>query len=107
MVAEIASSSASYDLGDKRDAYRRNGVREYVVWRVLEGEIDWFVLREGSYEKLTGDDDGVTRSEAFPGLWLDTAALARGDLGAVREVLEKGLATAEHGAFVERLKTSA
>ena len=107
LVAEIASSSASYDLGDKRGAYRRNGVREYVVWRVLEGEIDWFILRGGSYEKLTGDDDGVTRSEVFPGLWLDTAALARGDLGTVREVLEKGLATAEHGAFVEQLKTSA
>ncbi len=107
LVAEIASSSASYDLGDKRDAYCRNGVREYVVWRVLEVEIDWYVLRGGSYEKLTDDADGITRSEAFPGLWLDKAAMKRGDLATVRQALEKGLATAEHTAFVERLKTSA
>ncbi len=94
-------------MGDKRDAYCRNGVREYVVWRVLEVEIDWYVLRGGSYEKLTDDADGITRSDAFPGLWLDKAAMIRGDLATVRQALEKGLATAEHTAFVERLKTSA
>src|SRR5438067_6966374 len=34
LVAEVASSSASYDLHAKLHVYRRNGVREYVVWRV-------------------------------------------------------------------------
>ena len=57
LVAEIASSSASYDLGAKKDVFRRNGVHEYVVWRVLDREIDWFVLRcpdagQGKYESL-------------------------------------------------------
>jgi Uma2 family endonuclease len=42
LVAEVASSSASSDLGDKLKAYRRNGAREYVVWRVLDRQIDWF-----------------------------------------------------------------
>ena len=46
MVAEVAASSVSYDLHDKRNAYRRNGVREYVVWRVLDRQIDWFVLAQ-------------------------------------------------------------
>ncbi|OJW14262.1 MAG: hypothetical protein BGO49_10295, partial [Planctomycetales bacterium 71-10] len=45
LVAEVSSSSASLDLGDKLRAYRRNGVREYLVWRVLDRAIDWFVLR--------------------------------------------------------------
>src|SRR5262249_50398042 len=44
LVAEVTASSASYDLHDKLHVYRRNGVREYIVWRVLEQEIDWFVL---------------------------------------------------------------
>ena len=35
LVAEIASSSVSYDLGKKLNSYRRNGVLEYVVWRCL------------------------------------------------------------------------
>ena len=36
LVAEVAASSASYDLHDKLNAYRRNGVQEYVVWRVWD-----------------------------------------------------------------------
>ena len=34
LIVEVAASSASIDLRDKRRAYCRNGVREYVVWRV-------------------------------------------------------------------------
>lgn len=103
LVAEIAASSASYDLNAKRDVYRRNGVREYVVWRVLDGEIDWFVLRGGNYEKLAVDASGLYRSEIFPGLWLDPDALVRDDLATVLDTLQKGLATPEHEALVERL----
>src|SRR5207237_10525800 len=80
LVAEIASSSVSYDLGPKLNVYRRSGVPEYVVWRALDKEIDWFVLREGRYGRLAPATDGVTRSEIFPGLWLDNAAMIRGDL---------------------------
>src|SRR5436305_189576 len=90
-AAEVAASSASYDLGDKLNAYRRNGVREYLVWRVLDEAIDWFVWREGRYELLPAGPDGVTRSEVLPGLWLDAAALLRGDLPRVHDVLHQGL----------------
>ena len=44
LVVEIAASSASYDLDDKLKLYQRAGVREYVVWRVDDHQIDWFVL---------------------------------------------------------------
>jgi Uma2 family endonuclease len=105
-AAEVAASSASYDLGDKLKAYRRNGVREYLVWRVQDEAIDWFVLREGKYEPLPAGPDGVLRSEVFPGLWLDAAALLRGDLPKVHEVVHKGLASPEHAKFVARLQKS-
>ncbi len=104
LVVEIASSSASYDLGVKKHVFRRNGVREYVVWRVLDGEIDWFVLREGMYEPLDRDASGIYRSEVFPGLWLDASAMLSGDFAKVLEVLQQGLDTPEHAALVERLK---
>lgn len=106
LVAEVASSSASYDLGVKHNVYRRTGVGEYVVWRVLDRAIDWFVLSEGRYVPLPRDDAGVFRSEVFPGLWLDPEAMIRGDLAAVLETLEKGLASPEHAAFVERLSSA-
>ena len=67
LVAEIAASSVSYDLGKKLHAYRRNGVREYIVWRVQDREIDWFVLRRGTATSpLSPGADGVLRSEAVP-----------------------------------------
>ncbi|NOX55380.1 MAG: Uma2 family endonuclease [Planctomycetes bacterium] len=103
LIAEVASSSVSFDLHTKRHVYRRSGVREYVVWRVLDREIDWFILREGNYDRLSPADDGLLRSEMFPGLWLDAAALLRGDLQTVLAALNRGLQTPEHAAFVRRL----
>jgi len=103
LVAEVASSSASYDLHVKLRVYRRNGVREYIVWRVLEQELDWFVLRDGQYARLSVDAEGLLKSEVFPGLWLDPAALLRGDLATVLAVVQRGLASPEHAAFVARL----
>jgi Uma2 family endonuclease len=102
LVAEVASSSASYDLNAKLHVYRRSGVQEYLVWRVLDRRIDWFVLRGGRYERLEPDDRGVLRSPFFPGLWLATAALLLGDLAGTLQVLDEGLSTAEHAVFVMR-----
>jgi Uma2 family endonuclease len=103
LVAEVASSSVSYDLHAKLHVYRRNGVREYIVWRVLEREIDWFVLRAGQYERMPVDAQGLVRSEVFPGLWLEPAALVRGDLTTVLAIVQQGLASPEHVTFVTRL----
>jgi Uma2 family endonuclease len=103
LVAEVASSSVSYDLHAKLHVYRRNGVREYLVWRVLEQEIDWFVLRAGQYERMPVDANGHLRSAVFAGLWLDPAALIRGDLATVLAVVQQGIASPEHAAFVVHL----
>src|SRR5262245_42513951 len=103
LVAEVASSSVSYDLHVKLHVYRRNGVREYVVWRVLEQAVDWFVLRNGQYEQMAVDAQGLVHSEVFPGLWLDPAALLRGDLATVLAIVQQGLASPEHATFATRL----
>ncbi len=103
LIVEIASSSVSYDLHDKLRAYRRNGVQEYLVWRVNDGAVDWFELHEGRYAALPADAAGIVRSRAFPGLWLAVAALLDGGLAEVLRILQTGLASAEHAAFVARL----
>lgn len=103
LVAEVAASSVSIDLHDKLRAYQRNGVTEYIVWRTGDAAIDWFVLRDGTYDRLTPDAAGVWKSPGFPGLWLDGPALIRGDMPAVFAALSTGLAAPEHTAFVERL----
>jgi Uma2 family endonuclease len=103
LVAEVASTSASYDLGKKLHVYRRNGVREYVVWRVLDRQVDWFVNHEGQFQPLLPAADGILRSAVFPGLWLDPAALVRGEKARIKAVLQQGLDSPEHAAFVARL----
>ena len=100
LVAEVAASSVSIDLHAKFRVYRRNGVREYLVWRVQDQMLDWFVLQAGDYQRMLPDAAGVLRSEVFPGLWLETAAMLRGDLATVLQVLNRGLAsrTGDRGA---------
>jgi len=106
LVVEVASSSVSFDLHTKLHVYRRSGVQESIVWRVQDGQIDWFVLRGGVYERLSGDERGVVRSERFPGLWLNTRALLQADLAATLRTLAEGTATAEHADFVEQLRAA-
>ncbi len=104
LVAEVAASSASYDLNDKLNAYRRNGVKEYIVWQMYENRLDWFILKEGRYISLEADKSGIIRSEVFPGLWLSVNALREGNLASVLTILQQGLQTDEHQKFVESLQ---
>ncbi|HMO25532.1 MAG TPA: Uma2 family endonuclease [Tepidisphaeraceae bacterium] len=105
LVCEIAASTVSIDLHAKLNAYRRNGVKEYLVWRTEESGVDWFVLRDGVYVPIPSEG-GIIRSTVFPGLWLDPAALLAGDLPKLFELLNTARATPEHAAFVARLKVS-
>ncbi|MEA5511185.1 Uma2 family endonuclease [Crocosphaera sp. UHCC 0190] len=106
LVVEIAASTVSIDLHDKFKAYRRNQVQEYLVWRVEDDEFDWFRLKEEKYIKLQPDEKGIIKSQVYHGLWLDINALLRGDLAAVLELLQQGIATPEHQNFVIQLSKS-
>lgn len=103
LIAEVAASSASYDLGDKKKAYRRNGVQEYIVWQMFENKLDWFILQNDEYVSLTPDGDGVLRSRVFPGLWLAVDALLAGEMIVVLSILQQGLQSSEHKAFLQKL----
>jgi Uma2 family endonuclease len=103
LVVEVAASSVSIDMNRKLNVYRRNGVREYIVWRVEDQIIDWFVLREGAYERLEVDSEGLYRSEVLPGLVLDPAAMIAGELQKVIETQNRAVQTESHADFVKRL----
>lgn len=100
LAVEIVGSWHAYDLHQKKGAYRRNGVREYLAWITAENRLVWWELREEEYQGIAPAADGLLRSKVFPGLWLDTAALLRGDLKSVLAALRRGLDSPEHGAFV-------
>lgn len=102
LVCEIAASSVSIDLHAKLNAYRRNGVREYLVYRVEDGAIDWFVLQSGRYVPRAPLASGMLQSDLFPGLWLDPAALIAGDLPGLFAAIDAGVTTHEHADFAQR-----
>ncbi len=94
LAVEIASSSAGYDLHAKKNAYRRNGVREYLVWITQENRIVWWKLVEGEFVEIEPDSEGLLKSSVFPGLWLDAAAMLEGDLAKVLSRLQDGMRSA-------------
>ncbi|BAY25865.1 hypothetical protein NIES2100_56730 [Calothrix sp. NIES-2100] len=100
LIAEVAASSAANDLYDKKRVYRRNGVKEYIVWQVFENKFDWFILKNGEYVTLAPDADGIIKSRVFPGLWLDVVALLKGEMTQVLAVLQQGLNSREHQQFL-------
>ncbi|MCG8362870.1 MAG: Uma2 family endonuclease [Pseudanabaenales cyanobacterium] len=103
LILEIAASSASYDLHDKLRAYRRNGVKEYLVWLTQEQAFRWYMLQEGEYVLQQPDAQGILHSRIFPGLQLAVEALLAGQMPQVLTVLQAGIEADEHQSFVARL----
>lgn len=98
LIVEVAGSSASIDLRDKRRAYCRNGLREYLVWLVAEARLEWFCLEDDEYRPQLPDAEGVLHSRVFPGLRLPVAPLLACDTARVLEALtESDLPTTKKG----------
>ena len=101
LISEIAHSSRAIDLHAKREDYARYGVLEYLVLSLRERRLYWFDLRAN--KELVPDADGVARIHVFPGLWIKVEALFARDLVQMITILQQGLATPQHAAFVQRL----
>src|SRR2546427_7092087 len=53
-------------MHQKKDAYRRNGVLEYIAWITGERRLLWWELREGEYHERAAAADGLLKSGIFP-----------------------------------------
>ena len=103
LVAEVAASSRSIDLGAKLADYERAGVLEYLVVTLDPDDVFWHVRRDDRLVRVPPDADGLYCSAVFPGLWLDPVALLADDGPALVAALERGLATEGHARFVASL----
>lgn len=102
-AAEVAASSASYDRHQKKRAYERAGVQEYLIWVIRDQSVEWWQRVDGRYELLPVDPDGIIRSRQFPGLWLNTAAVQNQSLSLLLGTLRDGIASPEHADFARLL----
>lgn len=107
LLIEVAASTASIDLGAKKEAYRRQGAQEYLVLQVYEQKTTWFTLRDGAYQEIEANAEGILRSVVFTGLWLDPQKYWAGDMAGVLAILQQGVTTPEHTTFVETLASTA
>jgi Uma2 family endonuclease len=103
LIVEVVASSVAIDLHDKLRAYRRAGVREYLVWRTLDCQLDWFVLDQDEYRSNAPDSQDVLRSPHFSGLALKVDALLDHDSAKVLDVLQTNLQGPAPAAFVAHL----
>jgi Uma2 family endonuclease len=101
LIAEVALTSHSIDLHDKRRDYARHGVLEYMVLSLREKKFRWFDLRRNRETPI--DADGICRARCFPGLWIDVEALLRQNRKRLMRTLKQGLKSAEHASFVAKL----
>lgn len=105
LVVEVAASSASYDMHDKMLVYQLSGVQEYLVLLVYEKKVVWHILEEKKYRISVPDNQGLLRSQVFPGLVFAPQLFWADDQAGVLAVLQReGLSSPEHTAFVRRLK---
>ncbi len=93
-----------YTKRKRFEVYRRNQVREYIVWRTLEGALDWFTLQAGSYASLEPDENGILKCPTFPGLWLDRQALLGQQMTQVLKGVQEGIQSPAHAEFVQRMQ---
>lgn len=104
LVVEVAVSTRSYDLGLKKQVYRRNKVQEYLVLAAHEKEVYWFSWQDGAYQPIEADENGIYRSRVFPGLWLNAVAFWQNDTANLIKTLQQGINSAEHATFIQTLQ---
>jgi Uma2 family endonuclease len=107
LIVEVSSSTESIDLHRKKQDYQEAGVREYVVLALRTQQVFWFIRQRGKYKEVPLPKDGIFRSRTFPGLWLNAESMLRCHRQGVLTALKRGLAAAEHAAFVAKLEKQA
>lgn len=104
VIVEVSASSAAADLGPKLNLYQGAGVLEYITVLLHSQQVVWRCRAGKRFVQIRPGPDGLLRSRAFPGLWLDPAALLAGDSRRLMNALRRGLRSAEHAAFKREMK---
>lgn len=101
LLAEIAYSSRAIDLHQKREDYERTGIQEYLVLAIEDQQLHWFHFPTG--KMIQPNRQGISRSQVFPGLWIEAQSLLVRNTVRQIEIARQGLASREHAAFLKRL----
>lgn len=101
LMAEVAHTSRAIDLRHKKRRYALAGVLEYIVVCLKPPRLYWFDLAND--QELSLDNDEISRSKVFPGLWIDGRALLQLDYKRSMDALSRGLQSPEYVQFTSKL----
>ena len=89
LVVEIISTeSRTRDRNEKFTEYEQGGVREYWIVDPARDQAEFYQSNaQGSFQPVTPDANGIYRSDAMPGLWIEVPWLWRTPLPTLRSVL--------------------
>lgn len=80
----------------------RNGVQEYLVLLPEEELCKWYCWQGDDVIEIETDDDGVMKSQIFPGLWFSPVHFWQGDVAGLLNCLQAGLDSDEHAAYIQK-----
>ncbi len=89
VVEVISPESAGRDRGEKFYEYEAGGVPEYWLIDPQKERAEFYQLRDGQYQQVSSDAEGVYRSEVLPGFWLRVAWLWQEPLPKTLDVLRE------------------
>jgi hypothetical protein len=101
LLVQFTDELGCREMQARRAVFERAGVGEFLAVSVAERQVNWFHFPTGSL--IEPNRRGVSKSRVFPGLWLAFHLIWAEDYPAQLALLDRGLASPEHAAFVKRL----
>lgn len=100
-VLDVFKEGEQEKYQDRRDAFRKAGVLEYVVWQGNSGDnLIWNRLCDGHYQQVEANKEGLIKSTALPGLWIPQQAMKQRDWWSVMATISRGITRKEHHDFM-------
>jgi hypothetical protein len=103
-VLDVFPGDTLLDYQDRRSAYERAKVLEYVA--VTDSDpVSWIWNRlvNGEFVEIQTADSEYIMSTALPGLWIPTTAFKRRDWWSVMAAVARGVTRIEHHDFMETI----
>ena len=84
----------------RKKLFEQNGVLEYVAWFNSSKLPIWNRLVDRKYQEITGDEIGLIKSSALPGLWIPLSSWAERDMWSIMATISQGVTRRGHRDFM-------
>jgi hypothetical protein len=103
-VLDVFPADDLQDYQDRRLAFERTGVIEYVAVQMAE-PVSWIWNRlvDGKFIEIETSDNESIMSTALPGLWIPTIAFKQRDWWSIMGAIARGVTRIGHHDFMETI----